>query len=367
MSNNLNILIETFFNTESGPVLSLNIAQGLQENGVGVCAIISEQIENLEDWKTSFSPECLYIWKVHSNKYVENLLNGLKIRSKFSKMRFDFALYTNPVKRNLIVEKFFKVKENIMILHDVIPHSGANESVSQYVKDLMGQADNIMVLSEQFIPIVEKDYHKSQNNIFYMRHGLMKYPEFTGSFSQEELNGKINFLNFGRIEKYKGLHVLSKAFGELQKQYPDVQLTVAGSGDFTEYEEEYAALKNVTVMNKYITDEEIAYLFSKPNTVVMLPYIDATQSGVIGMAYNYETPILVTDTGGIREQLFNGEVGVFAKPGDAEDLKEKMIQFVEDPRLFEEQKKLMQESKEKMSWGYIANELIEQLENHIEE
>ena len=157
---------------------------------------------------------------------------------------------------------------------------------------------------------------------------------------------------------------MAKAFAEVQKQYPNVHLTVAGSGDFSEYEEEYAKLKNATVMNKYITDEEIAYLFSKPNTVVVMPYLDATQSGITGMAYNYDTPVIVTDTGGLREQLFDGEVGVFVKPGDADDLKEKMIRFLSEPDLYAEQKKLMQESKVKMTWGYITKEFIDQLESH---
>ena len=365
-SSKVSFLVESFFFSECGPVLNLDIAKGLQENGVEVCAIIPEQMENLEDWKAAFAPECLYVWKAHKNKYIDNLLNNTKIRLKFSKRRFDFAIYPNPVKRNLIVEKFVKIRENIMILHDVIPHSGASEDNTQRVRGLVEQADNIMVMSKLFIPIVEKDYHKSRHNILYMRHGTMNYPEFTGTFSEEESKGSINFLFFGRIEKYKGLHVLSKAFNEVQKQYPDVHLTVAGSGDFSEYEEEYAALDNTTVMNKYITDDEIAYLFSKPNTVVVMPYIDATQSGITGMAYNYETPIISTDTGGLREQLFDGEVGVFAKPGDADDLAEKMIRFLAEPDLFEEQKALMKESNEKMSWKYITTELLEQLESHME-
>ena len=360
----MSFLIESFFFTECGPILTLDIARGMQENGVDVCAIIPKQMENLDVWKASFTPECLYVWKSYKNKYVENILNGIKIRSKFRNKRFDYALYPSPVMRNLRVEKFVKVNENIMILHDVIPHSGANEKAGQYVKSVVGQADNIMVMSKMFIPIVEKDYNKPGNNIFYMRHGEMSYPEFTGSFSEEDLKNDINFLYFGRIQKYKGLHVLAKAFAEVQKQYPNVHLTVAGSGDFSEYEEEYAKLKNATVMNKYITDEEIAYLFSKPNTVVVMPYLDATQSGITGMAYNYDTPVIVTDTGGLREQLFDGEVGVFVKPGDADDLKEKMIRFLSEPDLYAEQKKLMQESKVKMTWGYITKEFIDQLESH---
>ena len=362
----ISFLVESFFFTECGPVLNLDIARGLQENGVEVCAIIPEQMENLEVWKSAFSPKCLYIWKAHKNKYIDNFLNGIKIRFKFLKRKFDFAIYPNPVKRNLVVEKLVNVRENIMILHDVIPHSGTKEIFTQRVKSVVEQADNIMVMSKQFIPIVEKDYNKSRNNILYMRHGTMNYPKFTGTFRDEDLQGNINFLFFGRIQKYKGLHVLSKAFAKVQKQYPDAHLTVAGSGDFSEYEEEYAALQNVTVMNKYITDDEIAYLFSKPNTVVVMPYIDATQSGITGMAYNYETPIISTDTGGLREQLFDGEVGVFVKPGDSDDLAEKMIRFIAEPDLFAEQKALMKESNEKMSWKYITNELVEQLESHIE-
>lgn len=362
----LNILVENFFNTEAGPVFALNVAQGLQENNIDVCAVVSEQAENIEDWKASFSSENLYIWKVYNNRYTENLLNGIRIRFKFLKRRFDFALYTNPVQRNLMVEKFFRVRENIMVLHDVIPHSGVNEDSFHYVKSIVEKADNVLVLSKIFIPVVEKEYHKSRHHILYMRHGTMNYPEYNGSFSEEELSGAINFLFFGRVEKYKGLHVLSKAFEIVQKQYPDTHLTVAGSGDFSEYADEYAALNNTTVMNKYITDDEIAYLFSKPNTVVVMPYIDATQSGITGMAYNYGTPIISTDTGGLREQLFDGEVGVFVRPNDADDLAEKMILFLSDSDLFDRQKLLMQASKEKMSWKYLTNELIEQLESHLD-
>lgn len=362
----ITFLVESFFYTECGPILAFDIARGLQENGVDVCAIVSEQMENIEDWKSSFCQKDLYMWKSHQNRYVDNLLNGIKIFFKFLKRKFDFAIYPNPGRRSLIVENFLNVRENILFFHDVIPHSGADIDKRRNEEEFLGKADNILVLSKQFIPVVEKLIHKSRHNILYMRHGTMNYPKFTGTFSEEETNGSINFLFFGRIQKYKGLHVLSEAFDKVQKQYPDAHLTVAGSGDFSEYEEEYAALENTTVMNKYITDDEIAYLFSKPNTVVVMPYIDATQSGITGMAYNYETPIISTDTGGLREQLFDGEVGVFVKPSDADDLAKKMIWFIKEPDLFAQQKALMQESKEKMSWKYITHELLEQLESHME-
>ena len=78
-SSKVCFLVESFFFTECGPVLTLDIARGLQENDVDVCVIIPEQMENLEVWKSTFSPDCLYIWKSHKNKYIDNLLNELKI------------------------------------------------------------------------------------------------------------------------------------------------------------------------------------------------------------------------------------------------------------------------------------------------
>ena len=116
----MSILVETFFNTESAPVLSLNIAQGLMENGVDVCAIVTENIENLTDWKQSFPQESLYIWKSYKNKYFEIIKNGIRIKKQFSSKRFNYVLYPFPFYRDYLVGRFIKYDENIVIQHDPI-------------------------------------------------------------------------------------------------------------------------------------------------------------------------------------------------------------------------------------------------------
>ena len=246
-----------------------------------------------------------------------------------------------------------------MILHDAIPHSSTDKSLNDYVYKVVSKADNILVMSKLFIDTVCRVYNKNINNILYMRHGLMKYPSYKGGHDAKYCNSKINFLYFGRIDGYKGLHILADAFALLSKKYKDITLTIAGGGDFTDYEEAYKKIERVEVINKYIVEDEIAELFTRPNTVLVLPYLDATQSGVIGTGFNYLTPIIASDTGGIKEQLFDGVVGCLVRPGDVRSLLLQMERFVIDPVLYNEQLMLMKEYKERMTWEYIIKELIE--------
>lgn len=50
-------------------------------------------------------------------------------------------------------------------------------------------------------------------------------------------------------------------------------------------------------------DEEVESIFSGENLVAVLPYLDATQSGVVLTAMDYGVPVIATDTGGLSEQI----------------------------------------------------------------
>lgn len=363
----MKILVESFCETESGPVLAHDIAVGLKNNRIDVYCLITNKMENSSDWVRDIGAEKVFLWNgTPSKKDPKNLLcNTLKMKWFFRNIKFDFVLLTNPAKIDLWVSKFISYQENIMILHDAIPHSSTDKGLNDYVYKVVYKADNILVMSKLFITTVCRIYNKNINNILYMRHGLMKYPCYKGEHDVKYCTSKINFLYFGRIDGYKGLHILADAFALLSKKYQNITLTIAGGGDFTDYEEEYKKIERVEVINKYILDIEIAELFTRPNTVLVLPYLDATQSGVIGTGFNYLTPIIASDTGGIKEQLFDGAVGRLVQPGDVGSLVTEMEKFIIDPSIYCEQLKLMKEFKEKMTWDYIGNELVSVLRRHL--
>lgn len=112
-------------------------------------------------------------------------------------------------------------------------------------------------------------------------------------------------LFFGFIRPYKGLDLLLEAW----ESSPDRQLIVAG--EFYGHKEEYMPqieAKEVLLHDDYIPSDRVKYYFSAASLVVQ-PYKSATQSGVTQIAYNFGTPMVVTDVGGLSEIVPNGKVG----------------------------------------------------------
>ncbi len=118
-------------------------------------------------------------------------------------------------------------------------------------------------------------------------------------------------LFFGRIDKYKGIEGLLRAYGAAGAQV--LPLVVAGGGALSEEEKRLlATVKNVTLINRYIKDGEMKWLFSH-SAAVVLPYIEATQSGIIPIAYAYSKPVLVSDVVGLTQFVVDGKTGIICK------------------------------------------------------
>jgi len=83
----------------------------------------------------------------------------------------------------------------------------------------------------------------------------------------------------------------------------------------------------VTVVNKYIPNEELGQYFDSTD-VVVLPYRSATQSGVPQLSISLGKPVIVTDVGGLPENVRNSHMGMVVPGGDAKSLADAMIQFI---------------------------------------
>ena len=105
-------------------------------------------------------------------------------------------------------------------------------------------------------------------------------------------------LFFGRIEEYKGVSLLYEVFTTTPELYNNYRLVIAGKGTNTVVSSGQS--KSAIFINRYIKDKEVAYLFKKAKTVVY-PYISATQSGVLTLAFYFGTPILASDVPFFKE------------------------------------------------------------------
>lgn len=145
-------------------------------------------------------------------------------------------------------------------------------------------------------------------------------------------------LFFGFIKPYKGVGTLIEAAPLLRERYgPEgVNILIVGDvyGDRETLRERVrlsGAEEVITLIDQFVPDSEVEDLFMAADLVV-LPYLSATQSGILQIAWNYNRPVVTTDVGGLPEVVRDGETGFIVPPGDASALGGAMIRFFDENR-----------------------------------
>ena len=133
-------------------------------------------------------------------------------------------------------------------------------------------------------------------------------------------------LFFGRIEEYKGIHLLYQAFMESQGLQEKYNLVIAGGGQIGF--ERQPDDDQVIFLNHYIKDTEIASLY-KNAACVVYPYISATQSGVLSLAFYYQVPVLASDVPFFKGIIVKSGTGLLFENGNVTDLKQRLSLLLE--------------------------------------
>lgn len=140
-------------------------------------------------------------------------------------------------------------------------------------------------------------------------------------------------LFFGRIWEYKGLEYLIKAEPLISEKFPAIRIIIAGKGEaFDRYESMMVHPERFEVYNELIPWDVAARFFSQA-CVVVLPYTDASSSGVIPVAYSFAKPVVVSDVGGLSEMVEDGKTGILIPPRDERAVADAVIRLLEAPEL----------------------------------
>lgn len=140
-------------------------------------------------------------------------------------------------------------------------------------------------------------------------------------------------LFFGRIWPYKGLGTLIEAEPALAERVPGARIVIAGRGENLErYRARMRRPDRYEVIEGWISDQNRDALFARAD-VVVLPYLEASQSGVVPIAYAHGKPVVCTDVGGLPEVVDHGRTGLVVPPGDPAALADALATVLGDPEL----------------------------------
>jgi glycosyltransferase involved in cell wall biosynthesis len=219
----------------------------------------------------------------------------------------------------------------IITVHDPVPHVGDRNGYKtpQFITDLgFRAADRLIAHNEQMRDVlVGRGYARDLISV------APTVVRGDAELSTDQTDDGSTILFFGRIWPYKGLDYLIAAQPRINERIPGARFVIAGTGeDFEKYRGQMVDRERFEVHNRFVTTAETADLFAAAS-VVVLPYIDATQSGVIATAYNFGKPVVATTVGGLPAMVEDGVTGFLVPPRDEEALASAVIRVLSDDDL----------------------------------
>ena len=208
---------------------------------------------------------------------------------------------------------FFAFFNSVITLHDAVPHEGERLAKRLFMRVhllLVFLFLRKVIVHSEAIRSALPAFLRSRTHVLpHINYNLWAQPDST-----PRGDGPFVVLFFGRLLRYKGLEYLLSAFERLDPE--KFQLVIAGEGDLSEYRLE---APNIRTINRFISDDEMVTLFQAAHAVA-LPYVSASQSGVVFMAFAFGKPVIATRVGGIGDVVVDDFNGFLIEPRSADAL-----------------------------------------------
>jgi glycosyltransferase involved in cell wall biosynthesis len=210
-----------------------------------------------------------------------------------------------------------------VVVHDAVPHPGDITSiVNRWLMQDAIWADEIVTLSRHVaIELTRRfPFLTGRLRVLFLPTGTTKLPIRTHS------HPLIGFLFLGRLIAYKGLPIFVEACEILRGRGFSFRIGVAGEGALGKMHSRLEAL-GAEITNRWIPHQELETLVASYD-VVVAANTEASQSGVIALAYSCGLPVIATPVGGMVEQIEDGRSGLLARNASAAAIADSMQLFL---------------------------------------
>ncbi|NKQ39727.1 MAG: glycosyltransferase family 4 protein [Methanosarcinales archaeon] len=276
-----------------------------------------------------------------------------------------------------LLKKFTNVKI-LYICHDVLPHERtkidkflikiAFKGADYFIVHSKEDYDNLIKITsnakvkQSILPKYDifniKKQEIKNSSLAYNSKNYMQLKKDAQKYLSIKENKKI-ILFFGIIREYKGLMYLIKAIPKIINKI-DVCFLIAGEfwDDKNKYVNEIKKLgieNYIKIFDTYIPDKEVGMYFSVAD-VVVLPYVSATQSGIVQIAYSFEKPVIITNVGGLPDVVDHGKTGIIVESENSEELANAIIDYFNNDKEREFVENIKIKNKE-FSWDILIKDI----------
>lgn len=323
---------------------------------------------------------------INSERMIDsvNPINWYKVGRLLSKRNYDLVIFKFwlPFFGTAFgtIAKIIKKKSSAKIMivcENLIPHE--KRIGDKWLTDYLFRHCDLAITQSSVV-------QKQLNNLYPSIPQIMLphpvYENFGEQINKAEARKRLSIgfskvlLFFGFVREYKGLDLLIEAMPSILAAVPDSHLLVVGEFFGSPMPtvsriKELGLEQKITLHNQYVPNEDVALWFSASDVLVM-PYRNATNSGIVQIGYNFATPSIVTNVGSLQEVVLDGKTGYVVQKAEenksatnsskptqlSQDLANAIAKIFEKDNLKIFSENIIQERK-KYSWDNFANKLIE--------
>ena len=303
-------------------------------------------------------------------EYPFNTIEALLIAKK-NKINIIHFQSVNEVEILMILAARLIGLKVVYTVHNVNPRHGKIKFYHLFLYRIMyGFSNHLIIHSQSGKDELGKLFSVPPNKVAVIPHGDYKFflpkqmvqkNEAKASLGISELCKTILF--FGAIRPNKGLDNILLALPHIKSQHSNIKLLIVG--ELCESYKRYKAIidrndlvNEVYEKLSYIPNNDIALYFTAAD-VVVLPYNEITQSGVLQIAYAFGKPVVAFAIGGFKESIVNGSNGYLVPPHDINLLSAKISTILSDDKKMEQMGKFSRHlSDTHYSWTSIADQTI---------
>jgi glycosyltransferase involved in cell wall biosynthesis len=247
-----------------------------------------------------------------------------------------------------------------LTVHDPSPHEGRDAAIARrtapFRRYVRARADLIVVHGASCQTEYEQSYLMPGQRLLSVDHGVL----FNDDEVISEPSTQLSLLFFGRMEAYKGLEVLLQAVQQLAREVVDFRLVVAGRGpELDRLQDQFEAIVGVNVFNGFVPPKQLINAIRSADAI-LLPYLSATQSGVLAGAFGNGRFVIASAVGGIPDVVTDGANGLLVSAGDPEALAQAIRRVAVDRQLKE---RLMAGARAtgegRLSWKRIGSAVLD--------
>jgi glycosyltransferase involved in cell wall biosynthesis len=224
----------------------------------------------------------------------------------------------------------------VVTLHDVRIHPGDRDTARvprRLVELFVRQAKAVLVHGDHLKADAAAHLGLSPDRVFTGVHPTIdKYAKRAKALGcRAPGDGVFRILFFGRVFPYKGVDHLLAAEPLIGEDVTPRVTIIAGRGDAVAHPAERSArASRIDVRSRAIPDDEAAELFAAAD-IVVLPYIEASQSGVLAIAAAFGAPVVASDVGDLGAMVAKTGMGLLIPPADPEALARAITRMARDP------------------------------------